>query len=156
MVWQISIFLSCLSLYSSKKFPIKEFFNIQDNITTYEDLQEYHTCSGSGTIHRCCDCDNDCMRHKTCCIDKLWNETNPITIQEYLDKFEKVANKFKDLSCEYVLPSVITFGHTSESLLMVSSCLPNANITDILQCLHSFDDFLPINCSCFWHRQLFL
>ena len=121
-----------------KKFPIKEFFNIQDNVTTYENLEKYYTCSGD--IERCCDCDNDCMRYKTCCIDKLWDETNPIPIQEYLDKFEKVANKYKDLTCEYALPSVAMFRHTSERLLMVSSCLPNANINDTLKCLHSLDD----------------
>ena len=138
MLWRISIILSCIALYSLKKFPIKEFFNIQDNITTVINLEESYTCSGD--IYRCCDCDYDCMRHKTCCIDKLWNETNPIPIQEYLDKFEKVANKYKDLTCEDVFPSVHAFGHTSERLLMVSSCLPNANIKDTLKCLYIYDE----------------
>ena len=124
----------CLSVLLPTNFPIKRYFNISEssNIEYSGGLVQY-TCSGEGD--KCCDCNSDCMRYKTCCIDKLWDKNNPIPIDIYLDRFVNETRKYKDLTCESLLTLPKNSGHGSEKLLMVSTCLPTASRVDIAKCI---------------------
>ena len=53
------------------EFPLEEFFNIS------KDLSTFYMCKNQieDKPDRCCKCNEDCMKYKTCCIDKLWNST---------------------------------------------------------------------------------
>ena len=129
----------CLSALLPTKFPIKMFFNLSEpsNIEYPGDLVQY-TCSGGG--EKCCDCNPDCMRYKTCCIDKLWDKNNPISIETYLDRFVNETRKYKDLTCESLLTLPKNSGHESEKLLMVSTCLPTASTVEIAKCINSINE----------------
>ena len=103
------------------------------NIKNPEISLMQYSCDGR-SFNRCCDCNPHCMRYKTCCIDKLWDKNNPILIETYLDRFVNETSKYKDLTCQKTL--TLPSGHSSENILMVSTCLPKAAKGDVTKCLN--------------------
>ena len=131
----------CLSITLPIEFPIKNFFNITESSNKqFNGGLEQFTCNGSSNGHaKCCQCDSDCMRYKTCCIDKLWDKNNPIPIETYLDRFEYETRKYKDLTCEPLLTLPKNSEHNSEKILMVSTCLPTASRADKAKCINNIN-----------------
>ena len=128
---QIVVIYCCLHATLSARFPIADLFNVSEPGWYPGRLQQF-LCNGYG--QKCCDCHSGCMRYKTCCIDKLWNESNPIPIQTYLHMFINESKKYKDLTCETLLSLNKYSLHSSERLLMVSTCLPTAHKDDVANC----------------------
>ena len=70
-----------------------------------------------------CNCDEDCMRFKSCCIDFLWNSKTKESMESYTERFMNETTKYPDLQCKPValgLPS----GYSAEMILMRSECPP--------------------------------
>ena len=109
-------------------FPMMEFLlsaapkNM--NVTTKypEDFFNYlYSCSNA----KCCNCDLDCMETRTCCIDKLWNKNESITLDEYLIKFKEEAMKSKTRSCLPIITSPAFYSFNIDYYLMIDSCVTN-------------------------------
>ncbi|XP_065655011.1 uncharacterized protein LOC105846311 [Hydra vulgaris] len=86
-----------------------------------------------------CNCHNDCFTSKTCCIDKLWNTSNPLPLDLYLETLVKTSNLHKDMTCEQVIPVATYSGHVSEKILMVHYCHDGAESDAIDICLNNSD-----------------
>ncbi|XP_057307018.1 uncharacterized protein LOC130645146 isoform X2 [Hydractinia symbiolongicarpus] len=131
-----------------QKFPIRQFMNIsKDYDFRFDEGLEQYLCNAPR--EKCCDCSDNCMEEKKCCIDKFWNETHPVSLSSYISQFIQKSQKYKDLSCEPVLPIASSSGYQTEHQLMVKSCLPKANVDNVKKCLHdsknaSFGSDLPV------------
>ena len=86
---------------------------------------------------KCCSCADNCFVSKTCCIDMLWNQTDPLPLNKYLEMFVQVSKSIKDTVCEKVLPVDSSSQHISETMLMVHSCKENARVEDKEQCINN-------------------
>ena len=136
----------------SAEFPLQEFiqtaFKVPKNFTGSNFLEnaKLSFLCGSG----CCDCDEDCFRKRSCCIDKLWNASNPIPLSEYMTNFKKEVDKTLPLECHFLEPfaSLAIFKQMTiaspdsrlEYLLVascpkgsihVSKCLSDQNLPDV-------------------------
>ena len=112
-----------------RSFPLNELYDIPPSKYV---LSVGILCNGSVSDQSCCECHDDCLRFKTCCIDKLWNSSNPILIQEYLEVLVNETSKFKETTCESVFPLV----SGSKTVQMVSTCIDDAEQADIDGCLN--------------------
>ncbi|XP_057316446.1 uncharacterized protein LOC130657479 [Hydractinia symbiolongicarpus] len=126
------LLLELLKYHEAGEFPAKEFFGSESG-----DVQ-YHLCSNLKRSKMCCSCSVNCMRFKTCCIDRLWDGARHDRLQPYLQHFLNESEKFKNLSCEPIL--TVSQKHTAQSYFMVRSCLQNAKKLDVERCLHSSFD----------------
>ena len=61
-------------------------------------------CANGVKAARCCDCDEDCFRKRSCCIDKLWYPLNPVPLDEYMVKFKKQVDESTKLECRPLQP----------------------------------------------------
>ena len=106
---------------TTQQFPIYEFMKMFLPINTTTNLQPL-LCQN--TSETCCNCDDDCMRSRSCCIDKLWNQSKPMILESYLDMFIKQSRKYKKVVCKPI------FQHKRfikvDHILMVTSCLKGA------------------------------
>ena len=110
-------------------FPVNELYNIPPAM---EVLASDQFCDGATLNQWCCDCDDSCLRFKTCCIDKLWNSSNPLPLQQYLEVLINETSKYKDTTCESVFPVV----PGSQNMYMISTCADGASQEDIEGCLN--------------------
>ena len=125
------IFVGLLShLICKRNFPMNELHNVPSGqeINANEPF-----CDGKTLKQNYCDCSDICLRFKTCCVDKLWNSSNPIPLQEYLGVLVNETSKYKHTTCESVFPLV----SGSQNMYMVSTCEDGANQADIEGCLNS-------------------
>ncbi|XP_057300226.1 uncharacterized protein LOC130630668 [Hydractinia symbiolongicarpus] len=134
--------------YLKQKFPIRQFMNISKayDFGFNKGLEQY-LCNAPR--EKCCDCSDDCMVRKRCCIDKFWNETHPVNLNSYINQFIQTSQGYKDHSCEPVLPMAFSFTYNVEHQLMVKSCLLKANVDNAKKCIHgaqkgSLDSNLPV------------
>ena len=132
----------CFEMYECEiKFPLRSLYDLPEDfpIATFDFL-----CEGNLSNKGCCNCNENCMRFKTCCIDKLWDNKNPLPINEYLQLFLNKTKEFRDTACKSVFPPIIA----SEKVLMVSSCTPGANKKDIEGCENprdlSYESIVPV------------
>ncbi|XP_057300227.1 uncharacterized protein LOC130630669 [Hydractinia symbiolongicarpus] len=123
--------------YLKQKFPIRQFMNISKayDFGFNKGLEQY-LCNAPR--EKCCDCSDDCMVRKRCCIDKFWNETHPVNLNSYINQFIQTSQEYKDYFCEPILPMAYSFGYQTEYRLMVKSCLPKASVDNVKKCLHGF------------------
>ena len=138
-VLQLCIYNGLLNYFiCQRNFPLNELYNIppSEYVFSFGIL-----CDGSTFDKSCCECHDDCLRFKTCCIDKLWNSSNPIPIQEYLEVLVNETSKFKDTTCESVFPLV----PDSKTVQMVSTCVNDAEQADIDGCLNKKSLFYGYN-----------
>lgn len=138
---------------SAVEFPLAEFLSASFidktvNITfryPEEFLKSIYLCSQHG---RCCSCNNDCMETRSCCIDKLWNSSHPLPLQEYVEKFRGEAVKYKKQSCLPALSFSSQLSYEPSYFYMVDSCLPEASKNDVKLCLNdssvSFEQRIPV------------
>ena len=63
-----------------------------------------HMCTDGVKNLKCCDCDEDCFRKRTCCIDKLWDPLKPVPLDEYMVKFKKQVDESTKLECKPLQP----------------------------------------------------
>ena len=128
---RLYVFVGLLNcLICKRNFPMKELYNVPSRLEINANEQ---FCDGKTSNQKCCDCGDICLRFKTCCIDKLWNSSNPISLQEYLEALVNETSKYKDTTCESVFPLV----PGSQNMYMVSTCEGGANQADIEGCLNS-------------------
>lgn len=137
-------------------FPISKFLGISDTNMTYL-YSRFMLCGSSNeNKERLCDCDDECVKYKTCCSDKFWNISKPVTEHEYKSMFRKNLQGYKDQKCENIPPSQL--GNNTKRYYMVISCLPtskrllkekclNANQSDLVPVLGS-DSYLYKNEFC--------
>ena len=122
-------------------FPANELYNIPP---TFGVLAFDQFCNGKTFSQNCCDCDDQCLRFKTCCVDKLWNSSNPIPLQQYLEILLNETSKYKDTTCESVFPVV----PGSQNMYMVSTCADGASQEDTDGCLNinlfSYEYTVPV------------
>lgn len=132
-------YLSYFLYAKGLKFPLKEIFNISEDVKIAE---ENYLCSIKSILNRnkCCECTKDCMQYKTCCIDRLWNAEKPIPTPEYLNLLINVTNQYKDTTCEPVFPNIgkNVQNHESEDILMISACPKEASHINKKGCKESF------------------
>ena len=140
--WIFSLSTLCFEISECEiKFPFRSLYDLPEYfpIATFDFL-----CEGNLSNKGCCNCNESCMRFKTCCIDKLWDYENPLPINEYLQLFLNKTKEFKDTACKSVFPPVIG----SEKVLMVSSCTRGANEKDIEGCESpqdlSYESIVPV------------
>ena len=121
-------------------FPLLESFNLSHtyNIEYGEVITKY-SCTSQDIHRRQCSCSSDCMKYKACCIDVFWDATNPMRLQLYIEMFLNESKKYKDLSCEYILPPDVNKDGDMERIFMVNSCLYDRNAT---RCLNETDTSL--------------
>ena len=122
-------------------FPVNELYDIPP---TFGVLAFDQFCDGKILNQNCCDCDDQCLRFKTCCVDKLWNSSNPLPLHQYLEILVNESSKYKDTTCESVFPVVLG----SENMYMVSTCADGASQEDIDGCLNinsfSYEYTVPV------------
>ena len=133
------------------KFPLKDIFHLSQDAKI---PKENYLCSADIKTRykndKCCKCTKDCMKYKTCCIDRLWNSTRPVPFQEYLNLFMNAASQYKDTTCELAFPAIDknVQNNTSENILMVSTCLKHASHLDKQGCKHSigtsYESIMPV------------
>ena len=114
LIFALSTFF--FEIYECKiKFPFRSLYDLPEDypVATFDFL-----CEGNLSNTGCCNCNESCMRFKTCCIDKLWDDKNSLPINEYLQLFINKTKEFKDTACKSVFPPITG----SEKVLMVSSC----------------------------------
>ena len=120
-------------------FPFIEMFNISHIYNTEEgEVLQKFSCS-SRSQRRQCSCSSDCMKYKACCIDAFWDTTNPMQLELYIKIFLNESKKYKDLSCEYILPPDVNKDGDVERIFMVKSCLYEKNAS---RCLNKSDSSL--------------
>ena len=128
-------------LISQGNFPVNELYNMPPAMQV---LASDQFCDGATSNQWCCDCEDSCLRFKTCCIDKLWNSTNPLPLQEYLEVLINETSKYKGTTCESVFPLV----SGSQNMYMVSTCADGAVQEDIDGCLNinslSYEYNIPV------------
>lgn len=124
----VEFYLSYFLYANGLKFPLKEIFNISEDVKIAE---ESYLCSIKSILNRkkCCECTKDCMKYKTCCIDRLWHAEKPVPTQEYLALLINITKQYKDTTCEPVFPVTDknAQNHESEDALMISTCPKEAN-----------------------------
>ena len=117
-------------------FPF--MFNTSNPYNTEEGEMQEYLCSSNSDMRQC-SCSRDCMKDKGCCIDAFWDKKNPMQLESYIEMFLNESKKYKDLSCEYILPPVINKVDNMERIFMVKSCLYEKNAT---RCLNETDTTL--------------
>ena len=128
---KLYIFVVLLNrLICKRNFPRNELYNVPSGLEINGNEQ---FCDGKTSRQNCCDCNDNCLRFKTCCVDKLWDSSNPIPLQEYLEVLVNETSKYKDTTCESVFPLV----PDSQNMYVVSTCEDGANQADIEGCLNS-------------------
>ncbi|XP_057311654.1 uncharacterized protein LOC130649400 [Hydractinia symbiolongicarpus] len=125
------LLISFLHSSIQQNFPAKEFFNVSEFKSGYPFRLYLCTSELINGETRCCDCDDTCMKYRTCCIDKLWT-FKEVPLNEYLFGFLQESKKHKNISCAHVLSHP---AHTSDTFLMVQSCLPGADGDDVANCV---------------------
>ena len=116
-----------------------------------------------------CSCSKDCQKTSSCCIDFLWKDFafNNKSVDENVRGYrEAVFKSTKRQSCVPLLPFKNDL--SDKYYIMVDSCLPGANETDVEMCLESSsnlrkdqvpvygeDDFLYKNKFCARCNQIF-
>ena len=134
------VFVSFVALISSttQDFPLIEFFkSVVPNAKVPAELtglKSKYLCSGGPTtnVEKCCNCHDKCLIEGSCCIDKLWNSTNPLPLEKYLNIFQQ---RFDDvsISCLPALPYASQYTQTFYS--MVDKCNEDkAEQQDIQRC----------------------
>ena len=118
----------------SSLFPLGEYLNVSNVTNT-----DRYLCQQNNSSSKYCNCDSNCFLLKSCCIDKLWNNTDPMALDVYLEMFVNVSKSYKNLVCEQVMPAAIESGHKSEEVLMVHSCPDGTEKSDIELCINSND-----------------
>ena len=116
-------------------FSVKEFLGVHPRdfpIVPYRHIKNNHAhrlvCTGE-----CCHCDKLCMKFHTCCMDALWNTSNPMNMSVYKNMLIETSKKYKRLECAKVIPST---RHIFDPVyFMVTSCLPGSNKLDKSNCL---------------------
>jgi len=110
------------SLFHYGKFLGLE--SVSSNGKFEQNIQNDFLCHSKTRVKRfeeACNCDEDCMRFKSCCIDFLWNSTRDESVESYTERFLNEASRYPDLLCKPValgLPS----DYRVEKLLMRSEC----------------------------------
>jgi len=114
-------------------FPIWEFFGIplEYQFPKDEGLEQY-LCSG-GRVPKCCSCKFQCESGH-CCVDSLWNSTQPVDMKIYKERLLDQAEKRKDKYCLPVYPLAEHLGHSSGNVMMVHSCSRHASEIDRKLC----------------------
>ncbi|XP_057294021.1 uncharacterized protein LOC130622571 [Hydractinia symbiolongicarpus] len=127
------IFICCFhllvvtTLSQLVEFPLNKFFhgaNLENG--DFDQLCMF----GSN----CCNCDENCMKFKTCCADAYWNKTKPVSMETYTKLLVNKSTEHITMVCDNILELK---GHVSDSVYMVKSCLPFGNLTDKRKCLES-------------------
>ncbi|XP_057315958.1 uncharacterized protein LOC130657022 [Hydractinia symbiolongicarpus] len=114
--------------FEEEKFPWKSFFKK----TGISDVDKY-LCSSNTTFPRRCKCNENCWAFNKCCIDKLWNETDPIPLHEYLSRFIKRSklsiNQMNRLQNTSILGKSNVFSS-------ISTCTDMSKIKNVQGCLN--------------------
>ncbi|XP_066934114.1 uncharacterized protein [Clytia hemisphaerica] len=137
------------NINNQTEFPLEEFiqsaFTYPVNFTGdfMEIAKETFLCGSD-----CCDCEPDCFRKQSCCIDKLWNTSNPIPLSEYMKNFKKEVDKTLPLQCKFFEPfgslpifKQMTIAKPDSRLeyFLVNSCPPDSSYAT--ECIK--DESLP-------------
>ncbi|XP_047134152.1 uncharacterized protein LOC124812108 [Hydra vulgaris] len=115
-------------------FPLKQYMENISVINTSMFLCHHH-----GSDLKLCNCDGTCFASKTCCIDKLWNNTNPLPLDIYLETLVNKSSSYKDMVCEKIISVPADSGHESSEILMVHSCQDGAETELVKLCLNSYE-----------------
>ena len=107
---------------------------IRDSFQSYGCYREISQTIYGTNKTSCCNCSEDCWKYGSCCINQAIKQFNSKTLDQYLKKFSEKFSKFKETSCEKVLP--LTDKHDTESIYMVSSC-PNTTTANLRQLCRS-------------------
>ena len=148
------------------EFPLTEFLNAT-GITTPVKWEGFQCKKWIDKGE--CSCTEDCQKTSSCCVDFLWKDFafNNKTVAENVRTYrEAVFESTKRQSCLPLFP----FNNylSNEYYIMVDTCLPGANETDVKMCLESSsnlredqipvygeDDFLYKNKFCARCNQIF-
>lgn len=127
------IFICCFhllvvtTLSQLVEFPLNEFFhgaNLENG--DFDQLCMFDS--------NCCNCDKDCMKYKSCCVDAYWNKTKRVSMETYTNLLVNESKKHNTMVCDHILELK---GHVTDSVYTVKSCLPFGNQTDTRNCLES-------------------
>ena len=141
------MFLHLEYLTAREPFPFEEFlltavpndFNIiNTTFPTGEEIdyfKKFHLCEYDEP--GCCSCDEDCMQTKSCCIDKLWNISNPIPLNKYLKDFRQTVEQSKTKACLPAIAYKSVFDFKSSYYNMINSCIDGFDTEISSKC---FDD----------------
>ena len=97
-------------------FPFKEFFNFSGQ-NLDETIMSY-LCVPAVT--RCCQCTQDCVKKRSCCIDSAWNHYNG-SLSTYLEWFIERARPYTKFECTPLLSGAKFMD--SSHYMMIVSCL---------------------------------
>lgn len=116
MMLAMTIFFVCLlnQLLCHINLPVNEL---------YYRSPKKDFCNGKKLNQNFCDCEDTCLRFKTCCIDKQWNSSNPLPLKEYLLQLLDETWSFKETVCQNVFPLV----KNSQRKYVFSTCVEGAN-----------------------------
>jgi len=112
-------------------FPAVEFFGLSST-KEIRSLDQYlcHTPASP----KCCNCQEDCWKDRSCCIDVLWSDKENLDLDQYLKKFLDKSDQYIIKTCEPVFPPAQKLGRKSQNLYMITSCSLAARKLDRQYC----------------------
>ena len=117
------------------KFPLTDFLNAT-GITTSVKWEGFQCNKWINEGE--CSCTKDCQKTSSCCIDFLWKDfafNNKTLAENVGDYLKAVFTSTKRQSCIPLFP--FNNDLSDRYYIMVDSCLPDANETDVKMCSES-------------------
>lgn len=82
------------------RFPLIDFYGLNPKRVHLISIKSLAVCSSSWRVTGCCDCDEHCYKFRTCCVDFFWNESKPVSIQEYKKSILSLSKVGKIHACK--------------------------------------------------------
>ncbi|XP_065675440.1 uncharacterized protein LOC136091661 [Hydra vulgaris] len=137
MAFYIFLYASILHALTAQElsfFPLEQYIK---NISVAN--TSMFLCHHNNSNLKLCNCEDTCFASKTCCIDKLWNITNPLNLDIYLEMLVNKSNSYIDMVCEKIISVPVDSGHESNEILLVHSCQDGAETEFVKLCINSYE-----------------
>jgi len=120
---------------NTSTFPAAQFFGLSSNNPSDERSLDQYLCHAPSSPNKCCNCQGDCWKDRSCCIDVLWNDDEKLNLDQYLKKFHDKVDQYIIKTCEPVFSPAKRLRRISDKLFMITSCPLSARKLDRQYCL---------------------
>ena len=138
------LLLACINYSQADKFPFNDFLKIS-GIRYWENIR-FENKEFECESQQACQCGEGCMDLGDCCIDYLWNTTQPDSnVSEHK---QMLLQKAKPQSCQQFFPKM---KYANDHFIMIDTCLPDTD-SRVLQMCQS-DDEIPVFGEMFMYKN---
>ena len=145
----VAMVTASLSMASKVAFPYRDFLGLTKEPPLMLDevsmlchaaskIQPPPGAGGFGSSFlpspkKACSCEPTCMRFRSCCMDYLWNVSNPESTSKYTERFLLEVDKHPNLECQAVANSLPS-SYTVERIFMRTECSSSATDDEKTEC----------------------